>query len=241
MIRICRYVLLACYFVVAALVGALGCLLRPFNPDNSRLAAKMFSAVGLKILGIDLKTEGKERFQDMAPGVVVSNHQSNLDLFVHGANVPRNTVSVGKRSLIYIPFFGQVYWLAGNIMIDRNNSKKSIGKMDAVTQAIKEKGTSIWVFAEGTRNKIPGLAPFKKGAFHMAIQAQAPIYPVVASTYKRRLDFSKWRSGNARIKIMEPIPTLGLSIDDLDELMARVHALMEQTLADLDQRIAQLA
>ena len=138
-------------------------------------------------MGVKLVVENPEALEMQEAGVVVANHQSNLDLFVHGSIIPKRTVSVGKKSLKYLPFFGQVYWLAGNIMINRKKSKESINTMAEITDAIKNRNTSIWVFAEGTRNGGNNLLPFKKGAFHMADQANAPILPICTSSYPKHI------------------------------------------------------
>jgi len=241
MIYLFRCLVVPLYFLVIALLGAIGCLLRPFNPDNSRLVGKAFSVGGLFLLGIKLKIENPEGVRDIAPGVVVANHQSNLDLFVHGAVIPKNTVSIGKSSLKYIPFFGQVYWLSGNIMIDRSNAKASINSMDQVSEAINKKGTSIWVFAEGTRSGGRGLAPFKKGAFHMALQAQCPIYPIVSSTFSGRLKLNSWISGEVIIKIMEPIHTKGMEAQELEDLVLSTHQKMAKEIARLDAQVLENA
>lgn len=222
-------------FMVVSLLGTLLCLLRPFNPDNTRLCGRMFSFMGLKILGMRVSVEGKHHLENLSPCVVIANHQDNLDLFVHGGLVPRRTVSVGKKSLKYLPIFGQVYWLAGNIMIDRSKSQQSIDAMNAVTAAIRQHDTSIWVFPEGTRSRGRGLLPFKKGAFYMAMQAQVPILPICASNYLKDLDLNRWQAGKVSVRVLEPIPTTGLTLSDLPELIRSTHDRMAQEIKELDQ------
>lgn len=234
-----RVSLFAIYFVVVALLCVLVCLCRPFNPNNNRLAARAFSYGGLKILGLKVIIEHPERLNGLKQSVVVANHQSNLDLFVLGGLVPLRTASIGKSSLKWIPFFGQVYWLAGNVMIDRSNAQQSINAMDQVRKAIIEDERSIWVFPEGTRNLGRGLGKFKKGAFHMAIQAQCPIYPVVSSTYSGRLKLNEKVSGTVRISLLPPIDTTGLTNDDVEALMQRVHLRCAEEISRLDRLVEQ--
>ena len=234
-----RVSLFAIYFAIAAIFCALVCLFRPFNPDNNRFAASVFSYGGLKILGLEVIVEHSERLNGLKQSVVIANHQSNLDLFVLGGLVPLRTASIGKSSLKWIPFFGQVYWLAGNVMIDRSNAKQSIDAMDQVRKAITEDERSIWVFPEGTRNLGRGLGAFKKGAFHIAIQAQCPIYPVVASTYSGRLKLNERSSGTVRISLLPPIETKGLTNDDVTELMQRVHLNIAEEISRLDSLVEQ--
>ncbi len=241
MLKVIRVVVVLAYFFTVALLGSLVSLLRPFNPDNTRLCGRLFSWGAIRLLGVDLKIEGLENLRDMQPGIVLANHQSNLDLFVHGAVIPRRTVSVGKKSLAYLPLFGQVYWLAGNILIDRANSRQSIDTMTQVSEAIKHRATSIWVFPEGTRNRGKGLQAFKKGAFHMAINAQAPIYPICASTYAGRLELNRWRSGTIRVRILPPIPTRELGHEDIQPLMAQVSSTMRAVIEEMDQQLDETA
>lgn len=231
-----RIVLLFFYFLLTAILGLLIGFVRPFNPDNTRICGRLFSWGSLKILGIRVDVEGREFLQNMPPCVVVANHQANYDLFVHGKVVPRRTVSIGKRSLKYVPFFGQVYWLAGNILIDRSKSKESIGQMDEAIVALEQKNTSLWVFAEGTRNKGNGLLPFKKGAFHMAKQAGVPIQPICASTYAQKLDFTKWCSAHVIIRILPPV--IIHEDDSVNHLRQHVRCMMMDAIEDLDQRLS---
>lgn len=237
MILFFRAIIVLSYFFVVALLGILVCLVRPFNPDNTRICGRMFSFGGLKLLGIKMTIEGKENLTNMEPSIVVANHQDNLDLFIHGGVIPRRTVSIGKKSLRYLPLFGQVYWLSGNIMIDRKKSKASINSMTETTEALKHQATSIWVFAEGTRNKGENLLPFKKGAFHMAKQADAPILPICASAYPKHINLNKWRAGEVKVRILPPIPTKDIAKEDLNILCQNVHDKMLQTIEELNSTI----
>ncbi|MFT6029114.1 MAG: 1-acyl-sn-glycerol-3-phosphate acyltransferase [Oleiphilaceae bacterium] len=237
MIIFIRAIVLLSYFFVVALLGILVCLFRPFNPDNTRICGRMFSIGGIKILGIKMTIDGKEHLKNMQSSIVIANHQDNLDLFIHGGVIPKRTVSVGKKSLRYLPLFGQVYWLSGNIMIDRKKSKDSINTMTETTEALKNNSTSIWVFAEGTRNKGKNLLPFKKGAFHMAKQADAPILPICASAYPQHINFNKWHAGEVKVRILPPIQTKDLNKEDMNNLCQKVHDQMFQTIEALNSTI----
>ncbi len=191
------------------------------------------------MLGMRLEVEGRERLSSLPPCVVVANHLSNFDLFVFGDVIPKRTVSVGKKSLRYLPLFGQVYWLSGNIMINRGDRKGSIAAMDQIVTAMKARDSSIWVFAEGTRGQGDGLQELKKGAFHIALQAGVPIVPIIANNYPRSIDLKAWRSGVAKVAVLPPVSTEGLGIDDLPELMERVRLQMSETINRLDHEVAQ--
>jgi 1-acyl-sn-glycerol-3-phosphate acyltransferase len=221
------------FFLLVAALGTLACLIRPFNPDNTRIFANIYSRYGLKLLGIKAIIE-EFSLKHEEPAVYVVNHQDNLDLFVCGAVVPYRTVTIGKKSLKYLPLFGQLYWLAGNIFIDRKNSSKSAKTLDNSTIALQQENTSIWVFAEGTRNKGKNILPFKSGAFRMAIEAQVPVIPICVSSYKQHLNLSQLNSGKVRINQLQAIPTKGLTLDDTNTLREECWKRMKEEIERLD-------
>lgn len=237
MLLFIRTILVLSYFFAVAFLGSCMCLFRPFNPDNTRLCGRMFSIGALKLLGIKMTIENSHLLENMTPSVVVANHQSNLDLFVHGGVIPKRCVSVGKSSLKFLPLFGQVYWLAGNIMINRAKSRESINTMSETTEALKQNNTSIWVFAEGTRNGGNNLLPFKKGAFHMAQKASAPILPICASAYPKYINLNKWRAGEVIVRVLPPIETRLASDEDLNTLISETHEAMKQTIEALNNKV----
>ena len=178
MLFLLRMLLMGLHFVLAGVLGVLLGLCRPFNPDNSRLCARLYALPAMCILRLRVKAEVSALTDKPHGCVIVANHQSNYDLFVFGNVVPRRTVCIGKKSLKWVPLFGQLFWLAGNVLIDRGNTHKARRSMLTTTETLQHKDTSIWVFPEGTRNLGEELLPFKKGAFQMAIAAGVPIVPV---------------------------------------------------------------
>ena len=92
------------------------------------------------------------------------------------------------------------------------------------------------LFPEGTRNSAGGgsLLPFKKGAFHVALDIGVPILPMVVSEY----DFlgpdgartEKFTGGNVTIKILPPIETEGIRKDQMDDLIKETRDSMIEAL-----------
>ena len=234
MLLILRLCLLGVHFLVAGAVNFVIVLLRPFNPDNTRLCGRVYSLPALHILGMDYHLQVDELKKLTSPCVIVVNHQSNFDLFMLGSVVPRRTVTIGKTSLRWVPIFGQIYWLAGNVLIDRGDATKAKAAMVKTTDALQHQDTSIWVFVEGTRNLGKGLLPFKKGAFQMAIAAGVPIVPICCSNYKRTMRLNRWRSGTLRIRALPPISTEGMTPDDMPTLMEQCRAQMVACIDELD-------
>ncbi len=231
MLHSLRLLLLGIHFLVAGVINLVIVLLRPFNPDNSRLCGRVYSLPAQRLFGLNLQLQDEALRTLDRPCVIVANHQSNFDLFMFGCAVPPRTVTIGKKSLRWIPIFGQIYWLAGNVLIDRGNAAKAKQAMLQTTATLQQNNTSIWVFAEGTRNHGKGLLPFKKGAFQMAITAGVPIVPLCANTYINSMRLNRWHSGKLIIRALPPIPTAGLTLEDMPGLMERCR---EQMVACID-------
>lgn len=233
-----RMLLMGMHFILAGTAGLLIGMCRPFNPDNSRLCARLYSLPALPLLRLKMKTDAQPLLDHQRSCVIIANHQSNYDLYVLGRVVPKRTVSIGKKSLKWVPFFGQLYWLAGNVLIDRGNSAAAKRAMLTTTETLQHRDTSIWVFPEGTRNQGKGLLPFKKGAFQMAIAAGVPIIPVCVSTYVKSMKLNRWNSGSVMIRSLPAIPTAGLTLDDMPSLIEQCQKAMSECIAAMDQELA---
>ncbi len=215
-----RLFLAGLFLIIGTILWIPICMFRPANRGNSYFIANYCSWLSWIFLQVKIKTKYPKGFRYIKNHVIISNHQSNLDIFFVGPIVPRRTVSLGKKEILKIPFFGQMYWLAGNILINRGNHKKAWSVMDKVAQTIKEDNCNVWIMPEGTRSKGRGLLPFKKGPFLIAIKGQLPIQPVVFSQYEKTFDLGKLKPGKVVIEAMDPISTEGMTLDDLDQLMA---------------------
>jgi 1-acyl-sn-glycerol-3-phosphate acyltransferase len=95
--------------------------------------------------------------------------------------------------------------------------------MEAYARAartIREQGVSVVVFPEGTRSRTGELGPFKNAPFGLAIAAQVPVIPVYVHATFRILPKGAWRLRPMpiRISVGDPIPTVGLSLDDREKL-----------------------
>src|SRR3979490_1790007 len=187
MLYLLRMLLMGLHFIIAGISGLILAVCRPFNPDNSRLCAWLYAWPALLILRLKIKADIAELREKHQSCVLIANHQSNWDLFVFGTVVPPRTVCIGKKSLKWVPFFGQLFCLAGNILIDRDDARQARQTMLDIAQTLRQRDLTIWVLPEGTRNQGKGLLPFKKGAFQMAITAGVPIVAVCVSTYSQQL------------------------------------------------------
>jgi len=238
MLVVLRILLVLVNFILVSVFGTAFCLFRPFHSGNAWVFARYFAFFGRTVLGIQVTIENEGVIRNAPPSVYISNHQSNLDIFLTGNVIFDRLVSIGKKSLKYIPFFGTLYWLSGNILIDRRNAREAIRSMDRESRrVITENRTSVWIFPEGTRNPNETLLPFKKGAFHTAIKAKVPIVPVCISSYTRKLDFRKLRSGHVKIVVLNPIPTTDHKIGDAGRISQHCREIMQKTIDRINAEI----
>lgn len=237
MIAIARYVLIFFYFLYVCVFGSLFSLLRPFHRNNVRMVSQMFGHTA-KLMGVEVEVRVPDSVKKLDSCVYVANHQNSLDLFLISSGVQPGTVTVGKKDLVWIPLFGQMYWLTGNILIDRNNRGKAFNTIAQTVNKIKERGISVWMFAEGTRSYGRGLLPFKTGAFHTAIQAQVPIVPLCMSSTTNLVKANRWDNGKVIIEILEPWDVSGENKDTVRDLAGRVHDTMKAKIDSLDKELA---
>ncbi|XP_058678551.1 1-acyl-sn-glycerol-3-phosphate acyltransferase alpha-like isoform X1 [Ammospiza caudacuta] len=181
-----------------------------------------------RLYGIRMHVRGAQHFPPRQPYVVVSNHQSSLDLLGMMEVLPDRCVPIAKRELLYMGAVGVVCWLGGIIFIDRKRTHDAISVMAEAAHTMLSQDVRVWVFPEGTRNHSGSMLPFKRGAFHLAVQAQVPVVPIVISSYqhfysKRERRFTP---GECVIQVLPPLPTLGLAPADVPALTERVRAAM---------------
>lgn len=172
---------------------------------------QLFGTVVTKILGINVQVEGSENFDKIPEAsIVISNHQNNYDIFVIAKIMPKRCVSLGKKSIRLIPFFGQMYWLAGNVLINRSNKRSAMKTMAEAGHQMIKKHLKVWIMPEGTRSRGRGILPFKKGAFHIANQTNLPIFPVILSSYELHINTKKWHAATVKVKILPPVDVVAL-------------------------------
>ncbi|KAL4864473.1 hypothetical protein BDV12DRAFT_176150 [Aspergillus spectabilis] len=180
--------------------------------------------------------EGKEHLTTR-PAVIIGNHQSELDVLVLGAIFPPYCSVTAKKSLKYVPFLGWFMTLSQSVFIDRANRKTAVKAFDSAAEEMRVHRQSVFIFPEGTRSYSdkPELLPFKKGAFHLAVQAGVPLVPVVVENYSHMLAPKKYRfnAGSIKIRVLPPIPTEGLTPDDVDNLTKTTQDSMLKNLLEI--------
>ena len=178
--------------------------------------------------GVTIETIGREHLSENEARVFITNHRSHYD-------IPSIVVATGlrlhfitKKELFSIPLFGRGMRALDMIEIDRSDKSKALSSMENAARMVRE-GRNVLVFAEGTRSKDgKSMQPFKKGGFHLALQAQVPVQPLVVLGSERVLPKHTMgvTPGTITVKIGAPIPVH--EGDDLSELMEQTRQVMQR-------------
>ncbi|MGF7453376.1 1-acylglycerol-3-phosphate O-acyltransferase [Pasteurella bettyae] len=238
MLKLLRIIVVTVCCILICVLGTIYSFIRFKKPSNVGVMARCFGRLW-PLFGLNVEHRFPEGVATYPRAVYIGNHQNNYDMVTISYMVRDRTVTVGKKSLIWIPFFGLLYWVTGNIFIDRENKSRAHNTMAEVAARINSDNLSIWMFPEGTRSRGRGLLPFKTGAFHAALTAGVPIIPVVCSTTHNKIDLNRWDNGKVICEIMQPIDVSNYTKDNVRELAQYCHDLMEKRIAELDAEIAQ--
>jgi 1-acyl-sn-glycerol-3-phosphate acyltransferase len=139
---------------------------------------------------------------------------------------------LSKEDFFKYPLVGWLMRMAGDIKLIRGQRDSIVAAMDACKDRLS-KHVSVMIFPEGTRSIDGELQKFKDGAFRLAIETGTPILPLVLDGTHPALQKGDWRFGvtDAEVRVLEPIDTVGLTIDDVPVLRDRVHTVIADELA----------
>lgn len=185
---------------------------------------KLWTWLILKTAGARVSIEGMDHIDQGKTYIYISNHLSNIDVFVLVNKLPAKTRILAKRSLFYIPIFGWSLFLAGYISVKRENQPGLLKSFAKVAEKIR-KGRSVLFFAEGQRSPDGKIQPFKKGAFLIALKAGVPIVPISISGSEKIMPPNTpiIKPGKVNVLIGRPIEVRDYSIRQIEELMNKTH------------------
>ncbi len=170
--------------------------------------------------GAKVKVTGRENIDPDKSYVFASNHRSYLDtatLFFYAGS---KMGLVAKKELLKAPIFGQGMSFVNIIAIDRSNQERAVASMNRARNVMSD-GYSFGVFVEGTRAMPGELLPFKKGAFHLALQTGSAIVPVAI----KNTDWMMGKRtgvaypGEIEMILLPPINTTDKTADDVMSLL----------------------
>ena len=194
------------------------------------LGTTLAGELGSVLAGVRLDVHGAEHLATR-PAVFLFNHQSQLDVLILAKLLRGGFTGVAKKELAHSPGFGLMFRLADVAFVDRHDTAQARKALQTAVQKLRD-GISLAIAPEGTRSATPALGPFKKGAFHVAMQAGVPVVPIVI----RNSGELMWRgattihAGTVQVAVLPPVHTTGWVAGDLD---SRVHEVRGQYLATL--------
>jgi 1-acyl-sn-glycerol-3-phosphate acyltransferase len=193
----------------------------PFDPGRYA-AGRAFRQLAVFVTTLNpywrFRTEGVRIRDPRHPYVAVSNHESYADVFLISC-LPWEMKWMAKTAIFKIPVMGWMMRMAGDIPVVRGDRDSGARALAACRDRLAKR-VSVMIFPEGTRSPTEEMLPFKDGAFRLAIETGTPILPIaVAGTRGAMAKGSfAFRPARARCRVLEPIPTAGLTNADVPAL-----------------------
>jgi putative phosphoserine phosphatase/1-acylglycerol-3-phosphate O-acyltransferase len=209
-------------------------LLRGSKRDFLDVSTSLGADLSLGLAGVNVDViSGAEYLTSARPCVFVFNHQSKIDPIIAMKLVRGKLTGVAKKEAKNIPGFGQLFQLAEVAFVDRGNTTQAKQALEPAVAKVRDDGISLIIAPEGTRSATPRLGPFKKGAFHIAMQAGVPMVPIVI----RNAGEVWWRgsqiirAGTVEVVVLPPLDSTTWQADELGRHMADVREMFVETLA----------
>lgn len=165
--------------------------------------------LALRLARIPLAVSGLESLP-VGPCVLVVNHSSYLDALLLVAALPRPFSFVAKRELANRALLRWPLARLGTLFVERFDRHRSTVDAARLSRLVQS-GTSLVFFPEGTFTRMPGLLPFRMGAFTAATEAGVPLVPVTLSGTRAVLREGSWlpRLSALAVVIDQPLQPAG--------------------------------
>ncbi|MGI8884603.1 MAG: lysophospholipid acyltransferase family protein [Pyrinomonadaceae bacterium] len=183
--------------------------------------------------GIEVKVSGRENLENDKSYIFIANHRSYIDTTALFAYAGKKIGLIAKKELLKVPVLGQGISFINFVTIDRSNPERARQTMENVRRIV-DGGYSFGVFAEGTRAMPGELLPFKKGAFHLALQTGAAIIPVAIKNtdYLMGKKTGVVNPGTMEIVLLPPIETKDKTVEeDLPDLLLQTRKAIAEELS----------
>ena len=181
-----------------------------------------------------VKPEGRSRIDRKQEYVIISNHQSILDIVVF--NIIRHKLRwVSKIEVFKVPLLGWSMRMAKYIGLERGNKHSVARMMEECVESLNDH-ISVVIFPEGTRSLTGRIGKFKSGAFQLALKTGKPILPVVLDGTgdilpKKGMIFRNKRI--VRVRVLDPVFPPDFGTDNPEVLAERMQKIMTAELDDL--------
>jgi 1-acyl-sn-glycerol-3-phosphate acyltransferase len=189
------------------------------------------SSVGYRLAGVRVRAVGREQLEEGRAYLFISNHVSNLDPPIITRLLGRRISIIAKQELFKIPFFGRAMRAGNFVAVNRSDWKSAVGSVREAA-AVLQSGLGMLAFPEGTRSGTGKLLPFKKGPFHVAMEAGVPVVPITITGSREA-----WPKGKMSLRKGEVVVTFHSPIDPhqfarKEDLLAAVRAAIDSALPE---------
>jgi putative phosphoserine phosphatase / 1-acylglycerol-3-phosphate O-acyltransferase len=207
--------------------------------ESNNFSFSLFADTASALVGMDLEVKGEEYLWSHRPAVFVFNHQSKADVIIIAKLLRRDIAGIGKQEIRREnPLTAKVMELGGTVFIDRKNTANAIEAIAPLLEVMEKQGKSVVLAPEGTRTVSPKLAPFKKGAFHIAMQAGVPMIPIVirnSGDVAPKGDFV-YRPATVHVEVLPPVDTSKWKASTLNKHVRDVRNMFARSLGQPEQK-----
>jgi 1-acyl-sn-glycerol-3-phosphate acyltransferase len=215
--------------VMFPIVAAVWAVTAPFDPGRYA-AGRWFRRIAVVQVAMNplwhFRISGERLADPRRPYVVVSNHESYADIFLI-SHLPWEMKWLSKETIFKIPVMGWMMRMVGDIAIRRGERSSGVAALTACRNRL-ERRVSVMIFPEGTRSPNNDMLPFRDGAFRLAIDARAPILPLVVAGTREAMAKGTFRfqRTSAEVRVLPAVETTGLTTDDVGALRDRVRTII---------------
>lgn len=172
----------------------------------------------------------RERFVNDKPYILVSNHQSGIDILL-AFRLVKPFKWLSKIEMFHVPFIGWNMYLNRYIALKRGD-RRSVAKMSTQVGEHLARGSSVYMFPEGSRSPDGNMQSFKNGAFSMAKHFHVGIIPIAIHGTSNALPKKSTKVGYAdmKLEVLPPIEAKEVAEKTATELRKQVQQQIAQAL-----------
>jgi 1-acyl-sn-glycerol-3-phosphate acyltransferase len=185
------------------------------------LATALFRLT-LQLAGVRVRAEGREFLPAHGHVLLMGNHVNWLDHLILVSLLPNPVAGFEKVENFRIPIYGFLMRRWGNVPVSRRADPDEARQAVAAATRLLAEGVWFGMFPEGTRTRNGELGPFKKGGFHLALDAQAVIVPFAYRGAREVMSTGRWWAAPGEVWVCfgKPIAPQAYGKDHLDALVS---------------------
>ncbi|MBI4458778.1 MAG: 1-acyl-sn-glycerol-3-phosphate acyltransferase [Acidobacteria bacterium] len=198
------------------------------DPRKNDRPQRIFARNILRLAGVKFRVRYAPGFDPARTSIFVCNHVNIFDPFVVYSAIPQFLRGWELESHFSLPIYGWMMKRFGNVPVPDNKTPGSLKKLFRRTREALDNGTSLAVFAEGSRTLDGRVQPFRPGIFRMVRDLGYPIVPVsiVGSFAFYRKGSRMLYPSTITVHIHDTIDTRSLPPEKLEQLQDRVYQII---------------